>query len=160
MSHMAIQSKGVVDNLHDSAWEIETVQKQKSQGKSCVSEQALLPTTIRELLVSIGAMHYVDVGLNCPGAYQTDASVLENVVRVAAASITGLHLGFHGTPRQWKDLSRPWISSEKDFCIRYIRMIAEREGTAKVSVSEKLYFERRRPSLQMHFEILECFQLD
>ncbi|MCO5562678.1 hypothetical protein L7F22_016306 [Adiantum nelumboides] len=52
-----------------------------------------------------------------------------DVVKAADASSSGLLLRFHGTPRQWKDPQRPWIATEKE------------------------------PNLQMHFEILESFDL-
>lgn len=153
-------SMNVVENLHSSAQGVEIVQKQKAQSTTSYHADKIWPATICELLKSIVAIHYIDVGLNCPGAYQTDASVLENVVKAAASSSSGLHLGFHGTPRQWNDKNRPWIASEKDHCIKTLQMIAKRLDSGKIQITEKLYFEQRRPSLQMHFEILECLKLD
>lgn len=130
-------------------------------GVSCNGNN-MWPTAFDDFLKSIAEIHFVDVGLNCPGAYQTDPCVLENVVKAAKSSSSGLHLAFHGTPRQWNDRTRPWISSEKDCCIQNLQKTAKRLGLGsdKIRVTEKIYFQKDRPSLQMHFQILDSLDLD
>lgn len=160
LSEMSYAAAKHGPNIADDMKDKGPLQMYTSESKLGSPEHGLLPSTICEFLASIVAVHYVDVGLNSRGAYQTDASILEHVVQAAAASSSGLHLGFHGTPRQWNDPQRPWIASEKDECIHQLRKIARRDNMSKLSISEKLYFEHQKPSLQMHFEILERFQPD
>lgn len=126
---------------------------------SCAGSR-LFPGSIDEFHKSIAEIHYIDVGLNCPGAYQTDPVVLETVVKAATSSRAGLRLAFHGTPRQWNDKTRYWISLEKDCCIRTLQSIAKRLNSDKIRITEKLYFGGDKPSLQMHFQILESLNLD
>ena len=127
-----------------------------------LQSKVLFPGSIRDLLKSIHEVHYIDVGLNCPGAYLTDKNILEKVVKFAASgsgSGPSLRIVFHGTPRQWKDRDRSWIAHEKETCITLLSMLAKTYGD-KVWISEKLYFEGECPSLRMHFRILECFDMD
>eukprot|EP00249_Psilotum_nudum_P013142 c24176_g1_i1 orf=381-1505(-) len=118
-----------------------------------------LSATAHEFLQSTVGIHYVDVGLNSYGAYQTDPNILEGVAKFAALKNSGLLIGFHGTPRQWNDCRRPWISSEKDHCIALLQDSAYLLGNGKLKILEKLYFGDKKPSLQMHFEILEVLDI-
>lgn len=119
----------------------------------------LVPTTRQDFLESIQEFHYVDVGLNCPGAYETDQAVIEGIGKAAASRKTGLRILLHGTPRQWADQLRPWISVEKDTFLAFLREQARKHKENKLEACEKLYFADRTPSLQMHFEIIEYMDL-
>ncbi|KAG0580414.1 hypothetical protein M758_4G173100 [Ceratodon purpureus] len=117
----------------------------------------LLPFTVEEFLRGIAEVHYVDVGLNRAGAYQTDAHVLEGLATAARAREGGLLVAFHGTPRQWCDSGRSWVVNEKDICIDRLQDAASRHGVAaKLRVAQTMYFPHRKASLQMHFEIIEA----
>ncbi|GLJ29562.1 hypothetical protein SUGI_0583060 [Cryptomeria japonica] len=115
----------------------------------------LLPSTPEEFLESIEEFHYVDVGLNSPGAYQTNPHVIEGIGRAALSRTTGLHILLHGTPRQWADRNRPWIACEKNKLLALLQDETRKHKENKLHISEKLYFADRSPSLQMHFEIIE-----
>lgn len=117
---------------------------------------SLLPTTLEEFMRSIIEVHYVDVGLNCQGAYQTDPHVLEGLAQAAQVRDPGLLIAFHGTPRQWQDRFRHWVVQEKDRCVGLLQDAACKHGDGKLQVSETFYFAGRRASLQMHFEIIEA----
>jgi hypothetical protein len=119
----------------------------------------LLPGSKEEFLRSVEEVHYVDVGLNRNGAYQTDARVLEGLARVARNREAGLLLAFHGTPRQWCDGDRPWLVEEKNKCIQILGAAAAKPGNYKLHVTEDLYFPKLKPSLQMHFDIIDAFKL-
>jgi hypothetical protein len=117
----------------------------------------LLPSTVEEFLRGIAEVHYVDVGLNRAGAYQTDAHVLEGLATAARHREGGLLVAFHGTPRQWCDRGRSWVLAEKELCKLRLEDAAFRHGpAAKLRVAEKMYFPYRQASLQMHFEIIEA----
>lgn len=131
--------------------------------KDILTTHALLPSTTEEFLRGITEIHYVDVGLNCRGAYQTDAHVLEGLATAARAREGGLLVYFHGTPRQWCDGNRRWVLEEKNQCRDCLVDAAARHGPgAKLRVADKMYFGEklgqnfRRPNLQMHFEIIEA----
>ncbi|KAH9300289.1 hypothetical protein KI387_011872, partial [Taxus chinensis] len=115
----------------------------------------LLPPTPQKFLESIGEFHYVDVGLNSCGAYQTNPHVIEGIGRAAASRRTGLRILLHGTPRQWADRNRPWIASEKNKLLELLQDETRKHKENKLQISEQLYFADRSPSLQMHFEIIE-----
>lgn len=117
---------------------------------------SLLPSSVKGFLRSIEEVHYVDVGLHCRGAYQTDPHVLEGLGRAARMRDAGLLLSFHGTPRQWQDRGRRWVVQEKDLCVALLQDAASKQGDGKLRVAETLYFADRRASLQMHFEIIEA----
>lgn len=117
----------------------------------------LMPTTVEEFLRGIVEVHYVDVGLNCRGAYQTDAHVLEGLATASRARENGLLVALHGTPRQWKDLGRRWVEEEKNKCRdRLLDTISRHGPQAKLRVSDTMYFHNRKANLQMHFEIIEA----
>lgn len=125
------------------------------QNPSHLTQNLLVPTSTIDVLSSISEVHYVDVGLNCAGAYITDHEVIERICGYVADAGRNLRFVLHGTPRQWSDPSRPWIRKEKDIMIKLLRKEAERcEG--RLLASEKLYFEGKPRSLLMHFEILEA----
>jgi len=112
---------------------------------------------VEEFLRGVVEVHYVDVGLNCRGAYQTDAHVLEGLATAARAREGGLLVALHGTPRQWRDLGRRWVEEEKNKCRDRLQDAASRHGAAaKLRVVETMYFPSRKPNLQMHFEIIEA----
>ena len=75
----------------------------------------------------------------------------------AVAAAVGAHappprLCFHGTPRQWRDGSRPWIAEE---AARSMQLFA----AAGVPVARREYFGGEPPSLAMHFEVCDAFDL-
>ncbi|XP_024544225.1 UPF0565 protein C2orf69 homolog [Selaginella moellendorffii] len=125
-----------------------------------LGEFASIPRTSEEFLDSIEQFHYIDVGMNECGAYTTDDSVLEEIAKVAKLRDSGLTVFMHGTPRQWSDSNRGWISAEKDQCIRQLREAGRKfAANGKLRVEEKTYFADEEPSLDMHFSILEAFDL-
>ena len=93
----------------------------------------------------IHAIHFVDAGLNRPGAYPTDMDVAQYL------ATNGAHVYFHGTPRQWNGLTRAWILEEKSRSLALLRELG-------VVVTERLYLEDRcYDDHAAHFEILELF---
>lgn len=125
--------------------------------KDASGSSPLLPSTVEEFLRGVAEVHYVDVGLNRAGAYQTDAHVLEGLATAARTREGGLLVAFHGTPRQWCDRGRSWVVDEKDMCIDRLQDAASRHGAAaKLRVAETMYFSHLKASLQMHFEIIEA----
>lgn len=114
----------------------------------------IIPRTKEILLNSIREIHYVDVGLNSPGAYITDHSVIEKISKHLIRVDTGIRFILHGTPRQWCDSGRVWICNEKDKLLHLLESGAQRSG-GKLQVCERFYFADRPPDLQMHFEIIE-----
>ncbi|KAL6129067.1 hypothetical protein ACLB2K_072420 [Fragaria x ananassa] len=114
----------------------------------------IVPRTKETLLTSISEIHYVDVGLNSPGAYITDDGAIEKISKCLTQVDNGIRFILHGTPRQWRDSRRSWICDEKDKLVDLLEYEAQRSG-GKLQVCEKLYFADRSPDLQMHFEIIE-----
>ncbi|XP_006837370.2 uncharacterized protein LOC18428271 isoform X1 [Amborella trichopoda] len=110
----------------------------------------------REFMESMVEVHYVDVGLNCRGAYLTEKSVVEKITHLPFA---GMRIVLHGTPRQWQDRRRTWIKAEKDMFMKLLRDEEER-SEGKLRALERLYFAEKPPNMQMHFEIIECMNLD
>ncbi|GAQ90416.1 hypothetical protein KFL_006370010 [Klebsormidium nitens] len=105
-------------------------------------------------LESITEVHYVDVGLICPGAYLTDPQKLSNVVRRGARN--PLTIGLHGTPRQWEERRRPWIGEEKDRMLATLRAEAAAAGAnSGFEVFERGYCEGGKVGMRMHFEIVD-----
>ena len=103
-----------------------------------------------QLLARVTAVHLLDVGLSCRGAYLTDPAVATALGRQCAAS--ELRVCLHGTPRQWRDPSRRWLGMEKE------RSLAVLRG-AGVRVACREYFEDEPPSLEMHFRCVDAFDL-
>lgn len=114
----------------------------------------IIPSTKESLLGNIAEIHYVDVGLNSPGAYITDDNVITKVSRHIIETSRGMRFILHGTPRQWCDSRRPWIQNEKDRLLHLLQSEAQR-SKGKLRVCERFYFADKTPDLQMHFEIIE-----
>lgn len=130
-----------------------------SQRNTALSTRNLLvPATASDFLSSISEFHYVDVGLNCAGAYITDHDVIKGVANYAYHTSNNLYFALHGTPRQWFDPNRPWIRTEKDKMLQLLHEEGKRcEG--RLLVVEKKYFDGRPRSPVMHFEILEVMDI-
>lgn len=133
-----------------------------NEQEAAASRAVVLPTSATELLRSIEEIHYVDVGLNCRGAYQTDPQVLEAVAKAAAARPghqAPLKVVMHGTPRQWSDPRRRWVGAEKDRCVAVLTEAAAKFGQGKMRVAERKYYFgaawEQQPSLQMHFQVIQ-----
>jgi hypothetical protein len=127
--------------------------------KNCLVGGQLLPPTVKAFLSSIEVIHFVDVGLNCQGAYQTDPRVLDGLAKAAKSREGGLYVGIHGTPRQWQDSRRRWVAMEKDRFVKLLNEAACKHADGKLQVSERLYFSDKAPNLQMHFEIIDHLSL-
>ncbi|OVA11889.1 Uncharacterized protein family UPF0565 [Macleaya cordata] len=121
-------------------------------------ENQIIPSSKESLLNSIFEVHYVDVGLNSAGAYLTDGSIIERIANRMALGAAGIRFVLHGTPRQWCDSRRPRIRDEKDRLYQLLED-AELKTEGKLQVSKRLYFVDRPPDLQMHFEIIEIFEI-
>ncbi|KAK3154798.1 hypothetical protein QOZ80_2BG0195200 [Eleusine coracana subsp. coracana] len=118
----------------------------------------LVPTSTTNVLSSISEYHYVDVGLNCAGAYITDGEIIKEIANHVLRTTSNLRFVLHGTPRQWSDPNRLWIRKEKDLMLQLLRDEAQRcEG--RLVPSEKIYFDGRPRNLRMHFEILEAMNI-
>ncbi|KAK9826567.1 hypothetical protein WJX74_003334 [Apatococcus lobatus] len=108
------------------------------------SAAASAPANLKQFFETIQELHYLDAGLNCRGAYPTDPEAVSHLGRLA----TPPRFMLHGTPRQWEDRHRPWIRNEKD---RFLALL----GLAGLSMRQRLHFEGAKPSLLMHFQILQ-----
>ncbi|KAF8765506.1 hypothetical protein HU200_008655 [Digitaria exilis] len=118
----------------------------------------LVPTSSSNVLSSVSEFHYVDVGLNCAGAYITDQVMIKKIGDYVLHTGQNLRFVLHGTPRQWSDPNRSWVRKEKDIMLQLLRDEATR-CDGKLLLSEKVYFEGRPRSLLMHFEILEAMDI-
>ncbi|KAL5211530.1 hypothetical protein ABZP36_022377 [Zizania latifolia] len=118
----------------------------------------LVPVSASDVLSSISEFHYVDVGLNCAGAYITDHAVIKGIINYVLHTSKNLRFVLHGTPRQWSDPNRPWIRMEKDKMLNLLQDGAQKcEG--RLVLSEKRYFDGKPGSLLMHFEILQVMDI-
>lgn len=99
---------------------------------------------------NLAEVHYLDAGLNTPGAYITSAPAWAALGRWRSAAGQGIVLRVHSSPRQREDAGRPWIREE----LR--RMLAEARR-AGVKGSEQKYCEGQEPSMAAHFEVLSQF---
>lgn len=143
LAHMKTGSAGTMINIEKTSPQF----SDEAHDKIC-------PTSNDELLSSISEIHYVDVGLNSAGAYLTEKAVVGKAVKNLLVNHGRIRFVLHGTPRQWRDKKRPWICKEKDLLLKLLNEEALRcEG--KLQVTEKLYFAKMPPSLQMHFEVIE-----
>ncbi|XP_078447766.1 uncharacterized protein LOC144716510 [Wolffia australiana] len=120
------------------------------------------PNSEIAFLQSISGIHFVDVGLNCPGAYLTDPCKIKKIVENfhAWSSSKPISVVLHGTPRQWCDNHRPWIREEKDKFAGILRHEEAPNGVQRICFKEIMYFSNLLPSLQMHFEIIKSMQLE
>ncbi|KAL2892560.1 UPF0565 protein C2orf69-like protein [Bienertia sinuspersici] len=131
-----------------------TVDPLKPSTFSQIAENQIIPVSRESFFDSITEIHYLDVGLNCPGAYITDDEVIQKIADQLNEKDKSLHFVLHGTPRQWSDTNRPWIREEKDK-FRQLLDSGKQKSKGKLEVSEKTYFADLLPNLQMHFEIIE-----
>eukprot|EP00953_Heterococcus_sp_UTEX-ZZ885_P026316 14224-Heterococcus_DN1.PRE.8 len=104
---------------------------------SCSSSYAL------KLFARITAIHWLDAG-NGPlaGSLPTNSAALKQL----AAQYSSVRLYVHGTLYQWASAARPWLKRERDAF-----------STALPKTVVKQYFAQERPSLDMHFRVLEAF---
>ncbi|PKI79086.1 hypothetical protein CRG98_000519 [Punica granatum] len=135
-------------------YSIEVRQQFAGEAPTAVYASHILPTTKESFLGSMTDVHYVDVGLNSPGAYITDRDVISRISDRVARGAHPVQFFIHGTPRQWCDRERAWIPEEKDVLVGLLKSESLKVG-GKLQVSERLYFSDRPRDLQMHFEIIE-----
>lgn len=121
-------------------------------------DSIIIPTSKERLFESIVEIHYVDVGLNTEGAYVTNEDVIDRISAQLSRRALGIRFLFHGTPRQWRDERRIWIRKEKDALVRLLKKAARRH-MGRLRLHERLYFPRKLPDLQMHFEIIEVLDI-
>ncbi|GBG93235.1 hypothetical protein CBR_g61261 [Chara braunii] len=123
---------------------------------------------LRDFVGSFEEFHYVDVGLNCRGAYMTDPRVLRSFA--AGCRTRPRRLIMHGTPRQWCDRRRPWIAEEKERCLSILQEACadlqkamsptdNQRAYEGLKVEERWYSKGEKPNLRMHFRILESLEL-
>ncbi|MQL74239.1 hypothetical protein Taro_006586 [Colocasia esculenta] len=129
-----------------------------SSAASLRNEDQFFPGSKNCFLQSISEFHYIDVGLNCPGAYLTDHTTIKKVADHICHCGDNARFVVHGTPRQWFDMHRPWIFKEKERLLELLEEEAQRTG-GKIGTKQRLYFEDRSPSLEMHFEIIKEMDL-
>ncbi|WVZ74360.1 hypothetical protein U9M48_022553 [Paspalum notatum var. saurae] len=144
-----------------SCWALESVKNSVDVSRpnsSHLTQNLLVPTSISDVLSSISEVHYVDVGLNCAGAYITDREVIKRICGYVAHAGKDLRFVLHGTPRQWSDPNRSWIQKEKDIMLKLLRDEAQMCGR-RLLLSEKMYFQGKPRCLLMHFEILEAMEI-
>ncbi|XP_061375914.1 uncharacterized protein LOC133318004 isoform X1 [Gastrolobium bilobum] len=118
----------------------------------------IVPKTKESLLNSITEIHYVDVGLNSPGAYLTNHDVFERISKRLIQGAPQLRFILHGTPRQWSDKRRDWIRNEKDKMLHLLESEAHK-SEGKLEVCARYYFADKPPDMQMHFEIIESLDV-
>lgn len=123
-----------------------------------ISANQVIPFSKESFLDSITEVHFVDVGLNSPGAYLTNKETIKKLATRAEHKASSIQFIIHGTPRQWNDKSRPWIRDEKDTLVRLLEA-ESRASHGKLSVCNRLYFGNRNPDLQMHFEIIDALDI-
>lgn len=121
-------------------------------------QDCICPISKGSLFFSISEFHYVDVGLNCTGAYLTDHAAIRKIAECLLLRDASICFTLHGTPRQWCDHHRPWICKEKGI-LRQLLEDEARRCEGKLKVNERFYFADRAPSLQMHFEIIETMDI-
>ncbi|KAM0885042.1 hypothetical protein ACQ4PT_030597 [Festuca glaucescens] len=127
-------------------------------GTALLTHSLLVPATASDVLSSISEFHYVDVSLNCAGAYITDHDVIKGVANYVCHTSNSLCFALHGTPRQWSDPNRPWIQAERDRMLQLLNEEAKR-CKGRLLLAEKKYFDGRPRSLLMHFAILEVMDM-
>lgn len=117
------------------------------------------------MLLAIRQVHYLDVGLNCPGAYLTDTQTLENLGLFfkllckcydETSDWCPFEIGLHGTPRQWggKDARSKRLIAERDAMIQGCK-------AADIRIYMNLYAydpcEDPRLAMREHFKCIEYF---
>jgi hypothetical protein len=108
---------------------------------SCSEE--LLPVSAMTL-TALSQFYYLDAGLSCRGIYLTDPRAAQSLLTLQKHKF---FVNLHGTPRNWDDPRRPWISMEKNRCAELLK---ERCTVTKL-------YEGETPSLEMHFKIIDDF---
>ncbi|PWA52586.1 hypothetical protein CTI12_AA454020 [Artemisia annua] len=132
-----------------------------SEIKPSISSQdknEIIPTSKESLLNSITEIHYVDVGLNCSGAYITDKDIITRISKLISERPLGIRFVLHGTPRQWRDSMRVWIGKEKDTMVHLLDTESQK-SEGKLSVCERCYFANKPANMQMHFEVIESMDI-
>lgn len=153
-------SKGgtVINQIVSELANIDVIDAVTTDSQTLQTKNNIFPSTKDGFLRSISEFHYVDVGLNCRGAYLTDHTPIDQVARGLMIHNSSLRFVLHGTPRQWCDLNRPWIREEKDSLFQLLRDAGEKYG-GRLQVSERFYFADAQPTLQMHFEIIDSMDV-
>ena len=101
------------------------------------------------LLGRLSAVHYLDAGLAREGgAHLTDEATIEALGRRPRRPT----VAFHGTPRQWRDETKPWLRGEMEASAASLKK-------AGVDVTQHEYFTDEPLSLAMHFACVESFEL-
>jgi hypothetical protein len=101
------------------------------------------------VLAAVRVLHWLDAGANTSGIFCTQASSVAPLGRRCPAH--KLEICLHGTPRQWQDPQRPWVSEEKDAMLAAC-------AAAGVSCRQRLYFSRQAPSTEQHFAAIAAFK--
>ncbi|XP_020574024.1 uncharacterized protein LOC110020309 [Phalaenopsis equestris] len=116
-------SKGgtVINQIVAELAHLNAINLVKSNSQTLEAEDGIFTTSNGSFLHSISEFHYVDVGLNCHGAYLTDKALINRAVQNMLVGNSSLRFLFHGTPRQWFDHDRPWIQKEKDLLVQLLR---------------------------------------
>lgn len=116
-----------------------------SQGKRVIplTEDDIL--RIRQLLVRVHAMYWLDAGHSggC-GAWVVDEELLQ------CLAILGTSIHVHVTPQQVADPNRGWIRDEEREFVDRLRLLG-------AHVIEVLHFEHEERSLEKHFRVLNEF---
>lgn len=138
----------------DNVQSTEAPTQSKGGSFSKISGNPIVPSSRESFFDSISEIHYVDVGLNSPGAYLTDKIIIERIAERVIRKDKPMRFVLHGTPRQWSDPRRAWIREEKDKFRQLLESESKRSG-GRLQVCERIYFADKCPDLQMHFEIIE-----
>uniref|UniRef100_A0A7C9DAW1 Uncharacterized protein n=1 Tax=Opuntia streptacantha TaxID=393608 RepID=A0A7C9DAW1_OPUST len=139
---------------HHASYDIQSTEDPTQPKDGSFFKNPILPSSRESLFDSISEIHYVDVGLNSPGAYLTDKTVIERIAEQVIRKEKPMRFVLHGTPRQWRDPMRVWIREEKDKLHQLLESEAKKSG-GRLQVCERMYFANESPNLQMHFEIIE-----
>jgi Uncharacterised protein family UPF0565 len=110
---------------------------------STAIESSCSSTYAHKLFARVTAMHWLDAG-NGPlaGSLPSNSAALKQL----AEQYSSVRLYVHGSPYQWASAARPWLKRERDaFSAALPRTVV------------KQYFAQEKPSLDMHFRVLEAF---
>jgi Uncharacterised protein family UPF0565 len=114
-----------------------------SRSSTAVESSSCSSSYAHKLFSRIKAIHWVDAG-NGPlaGSLPTNSAALKQL----AAQYSSVQLYVHGTPYQWASAARPLLKRERDVF-----------SSALPRTVVKQYFADEKPSLDMHFRVLEAF---
>lgn len=101
-------------------------------------------TPIREFLSHIKVMYWLDGG----HSGLQDTWITDDVTIRAVARIPDIQV--HVTPYQMKDKSRPWLGHEE-------RLFVDKLKQYEANVTEKMHFNGKEKSLDIHFNLLQEF---